>query len=374
MGARNCRKMVWGLTFTWSWLVTSCLSAVWLPALVGQQPSEAASSSPEQAQIGESAQPDLGCRLTCRLTLATASQQQSETDSVVLAAQSSTDSAEKAEGQKAAGEKDQQPAEETKGKARVYRFQIENVRPGEIFTLPIAPALPSSGKVVVVVEEKKHAPEDAAKSSDQDAGKDQKTKPRTAATFELRVYEGTPSSGDDKKSTQVISVTVTRVEGQPAKITIKRGDQEWTVEEGKLDQLPPDIRALVERHKILLDRFMCSPAAPMGGAFMRRELLLPGVGWGMIARGDFDFEKMQKMLEEHAKRWQSMQEAWKRQQEAIDEARKSLEQARRSLRPAVGPQEQFQKIETQFEQVTKALQELTEEIRGLRKSMEAKKE
>lgn len=373
MVARNCKKIVWGLTFTWSWLFASCLSAVWLSALLGQQPSEAASSSPEQVQIGETAQPDLGCRLTYRLTLSAPNQQQSETHFVVLAAQSSTDSAEKAEGQEAGGEKEQQPAEETKGKARGYRFQIENVRPGEIFSLPIVPAIPSSGKAVIVVEEKKHAPEDAAKSPDQDADKDQQTKPRRATTFELRFYQGTPPSSVELKSAQVTSITVTRVEGQPAKITIKRGDQEWTVEEGKLDQLPPDIRELVEKHKILLDRFTFSPAAPMGGAFMRRELWLPGAGWGMPGY-DFDFQKMQKMLEEHAKRWQSMQEAWERQQEAIDEARKSLEQARRSLRPAVGPQEQFQKIETQLEQVTKALQELTEEIRGLRKSIEAKKE
>lgn len=373
MGARNCKKMVWGLTFTWSWLFAWWLSAVWLTALEGQQPFEAASSSGDQVQIGETAWPDLGRRLTYQLTFSTASQQPSETHSVVVsAAQSSSDSAEKAEDKKAAGEKDQRPAEETKGKARVYRFQIENVRPAEIFTVPIVPSLRSSGEVVVIVEEKKHAPEDAAKSPDQDAGKDQQTKPRTGTTFELRVYEGTPSSGDDKKSTQVMSVTVTRVEGQPAKITIKRGDQEWTVEEGKLDQLPPDIRALVEKHKILLDRFMFSPAAPMG--FMRRELLLPGAGWGRMAIGEFDLQKMQKMLEEHAERWHSMQEAWKRQQEAIDEARKSYEQAWRSLRPFAGQQEQLQKIERQLEQVTKTLQELTEEIRGLRKSIEAKKE
>ena len=43
-----------------------------------------------------------------------------------------------------------------------------------------------------------------------------------------------------------MSVTVHREGDKPAKITVKKGDEEWDVTEGELDELPKDVRTLVE--------------------------------------------------------------------------------------------------------------------------------
>ena len=43
-----------------------------------------------------------------------------------------------------------------------------------------------------------------------------------------------------------MSVTVHREGSEPAKITVKKGDQEWEVPENELDELPGNIRSLVE--------------------------------------------------------------------------------------------------------------------------------
>src|SRR5690606_34683674 len=44
-----------------------------------------------------------------------------------------------------------------------------------------------------------------------------------------------------------LSITVTRSGNEPARLTIKRGDERWEVSEDELDKLPPDIRAHAER-------------------------------------------------------------------------------------------------------------------------------
>ena len=61
-----------------------------------------------------------------------------------------------------------------------------------------------------------------------------------------------------------LSITVTRSGNEPARLTIKRGDERWEVSEDELDKLPPDIRAHAER---MLGRpGLPVPGMPLGSA------------------------------------------------------------------------------------------------------------
>lgn len=68
--------------------------------------------------------------------------------------------------------------------------------------------------------------------------------------------------GADRKLPKGMSVSITRSGDEPAKITVKKGDQSWEVSEKELDKLPDDIRPHVER---MLGRgVLALPGAPGG--------------------------------------------------------------------------------------------------------------
>lgn len=52
---------------------------------------------------------------------------------------------------------------------------------------------------------------------------------------------------DDVEIPNNISIAISRKNDEPAKITIKRGDESWEVTEDRLDELPEDIRPFVKR-------------------------------------------------------------------------------------------------------------------------------
>jgi hypothetical protein len=58
-----------------------------------------------------------------------------------------------------------------------------------------------------------------------------------------------------------LSVTITRAGGEPAKITVKKGEETWEISEKELDKLPIDVRPHVER---MLGRGMLALPAPPG--------------------------------------------------------------------------------------------------------------
>lgn len=68
--------------------------------------------------------------------------------------------------------------------------------------------------------------------------------------------------GADRKLPKGMSVSITRNGDEPAKITVKKGDQMWEVSEKELDKLPDDVRPHVER---MLGRgVLALPGAPEG--------------------------------------------------------------------------------------------------------------
>ncbi len=64
----------------------------------------------------------------------------------------------------------------------------------------------------------------------------------------IRVFgPGAVLPGGDKGLPKGLSVGITRSGGDPAKITVKRGEESWDVTEKELDKLPEDVRPHVER-------------------------------------------------------------------------------------------------------------------------------
>lgn len=62
-----------------------------------------------------------------------------------------------------------------------------------------------------------------------------------------------------------LTITVTRKGDEPAKVTVKKRDQTWEVVEGKLDDLPADVRPHVERMLGAGPRVMAYPPAGLPG-------------------------------------------------------------------------------------------------------------
>jgi hypothetical protein len=134
------------------------------------------------------------------------------------------------------------------------------------------------------------------------------------------------------KTVDVTTIVVTKVEGQPAKITVTRGGQTWTVDENNLAPLPDDIRAWVEKHRELLQ----------GIEHLRR--VGPGLRMEQLK------QKLQE-LSERAGRAVSG-DAGDDQQSRLERVEKELERIRKEL---------------------ESVKQLSEEIRALRKALEEKK-
>lgn len=66
--------------------------------------------------------------------------------------------------------------------------------------------------------------------------------------FRYRIFgPGAVLPGTEKGLPKDLSVSITRSGGEPAKITVKKGEQSWEISEKELDKLPEDVRPHVER-------------------------------------------------------------------------------------------------------------------------------
>lgn len=131
-----------------------------------------------------------------------------------------------------------------------------------------------------------------------------------------------------------VSVSIQRQNDQPAQITVKRGDDSWTVSEGDaeaMDQLPPDVRGLVERM-----------LGQNGQA-----------GWGDVLNFNFDAgdifpDAMRGFADEAAaERAKNFERLQQQAVKAAEEARLRAEQARQRARRQLddGREEMLQRLE-----------------------------
>lgn len=125
-----------------------------------------------------------------------------------------------------------------------------------------------------------------------------------------------------------VSVSVTRQDGQPAKIHIERGDEKWDVSEGELDKLPPDLRGPVAG--------MLGGVVVGGGGESRVEIrtddgtlradrvtIVPPVGPGVVPgveRMAAEIEQLQRQVVELQKQVDAMRESVKPQAKPAEKA------------------------------------------------------
>lgn len=135
-----------------------------------------------------------------------------------------------------------------------------------------------------------------------------------------------------------IEVNITREGDGPAKVTVRRGDESWTVEEGDeeaLGKLPDDIRPFVER---MLSR--------QGG--------LQGLGAGLpggLGRFEFNFDEHVNAAREQA---EAAQRAAREQMEA---ARRAADEARVQFQDDLREQ-----LMERLEQMERRLQQMQEQL------------
>jgi hypothetical protein len=126
-----------------------------------------------------------------------------------------------------------------------------------------------------------------------------------------------PPGGESQKLPKGLTITITRSGDEPAKITVKRGDESWEVTEEKLDELPEDIRPHVAR---MLGRPLAFLPRP-DGPIVRGDRNAPP-GPGRIERDmDRQMQEMNEQLERLRKQFEDLQRSLPRQPKKGDNER-----------------------------------------------------
>jgi hypothetical protein len=95
-----------------------------------------------------------------------------------------------------------------------------------------------------------------------------------------------------------LSVSITRSGGEPARITVKKGDQSWEIGENELDKLPDDVRPHVER-ALGRGAAMVLPNPPALGPIPRPEIRRPEGGPDRQLKEMMDqVERLRRQMEE----------------------------------------------------------------------------
>lgn len=134
-----------------------------------------------------------------------------------------------------------------------------------------------------------------------------------------------------------LSITVTKHNDEPAKITVKRGDDTWEITENDIDTLPEELREHVQRH-------LNGPRAPGSPqiTLLEREdgeiritphALLPEGIEGALRE---QMERAVKRLEQLQQRW-SEDDPFKALQEEMKSLRKEVERLRQRDQPVDPP-------------------------------------
>jgi len=100
-----------------------------------------------------------------------------------------------------------------------------------------------------------------------------------------------------------MSVTIAKQGKEPAKISVKRGEQSWEVSEDKLDELPEDVRLPVER---MLGRVRSgvSISPDHGGSRAWRDFRRPEAGVGALDETNRRLEQQMDELREQLRQLQ----------------------------------------------------------------------
>ena len=149
--------------------------------------------------------------------------------------------------------------------AKEKELSVDLIRGGKAITIKVTPAKRPQGDVL------KHA--DTGRFIAQwlqQHGKANEAVPGQQEQFSIRVLQpgarlpGMPAGPMPKD----VSISITKQGEEPAKVMVKKGDKTWEATEGKLTELPDDVRPFVER---MLGRGTIMMLKPPPGA-------VPGIG------------------------------------------------------------------------------------------------
>lgn len=180
------------------------------------------------------------------------------------------------------------------------------------------------------------------------------------------VMPGFVLSGEAKSFPENLEVSVTKKGDQPAKITVKRGKEEWQVDENSLDKLPAEIRPHVQR---MVNGGISVEVGGKGTLWPRlaRPMRVPVPNLEM-------WRKRFKVAPGSSLDWQQFSpEMSKELREKIE---KQLEEAHRSLEHVQSglPAETLDKIQQELKQLRRQIEQLRNKQVGSEKKEQRDKD